>query len=143
MSDTFIKPAKWESLRQRMAELGISEDQLVEKFVTGWGKGGQKRNKSASCVYLCHKPTGIEIKCQEYRSLNANRFIARRRLCDAIAEQIFKIRTERINAQERIRRQKKRRARRQREKLLRLKQLRAEKKRMRQAVNVDDELQVR
>lgn len=140
MNDSFIKPAKWEILRRRMAELGISESQLVEKFVTGWGKGGQKRNKSASCVYLCHKPSGIEIKCQEYRSLNTNRFIARRRLCDAIAEQIFKIRTERIKTQEKIRRQKRRRSRRMREKLLQLKHHRAEKKRMRQPVNISNEL---
>lgn len=140
MNDSFIRPAKWEALRRRMAELGISENQLVEKFVTGWGKGGQKRNKSASCVYLCHKPSGIEIKCQEYRSLNTNRFIARRRLCDAIAEQIFKIRTERIKTQEKIRRQKRRRSRRLKEKLLQLKHYRSEKKQMRQPVNISNEL---
>lgn len=40
----------------------LSEDDLEEKFIKGWGPGGQKVNKSSNCVQLLHKPTGITIK---------------------------------------------------------------------------------
>jgi protein subunit release factor B len=69
------------TLQERLDKLGITEEDLVEKFVLGTGSGGQKINKTASCVYLCHIPTGIEIKCQKERSREANRQIARLELC--------------------------------------------------------------
>ncbi|CAH3107913.1 unnamed protein product [Pocillopora meandrina] len=55
----------------------LSEDDLEEKFIKGWGPGGQKVNKSSNCVQLLHKPTGITIKCHESRLLARNRVIAR------------------------------------------------------------------
>ena len=71
-------PEKITALENRMLGLGISEDTLVEKFITGSGSGGQKINKTASCVYLKHLPTGIEVKCQQQRSRELNRYLARR-----------------------------------------------------------------
>jgi len=65
-----------------MDQLGIEEDDLVEKFVLGTGSGGQKVNKTHSCVFLRHEPSGIQVKCQEGRSRAANRFHARALLCD-------------------------------------------------------------
>lgn len=67
-----------------MAALGIAEDDLVEKFVLGSGSGGQKINKTSSCVYLKHLPSSIEVKCQANRSREMNRFQAREDLCDRI-----------------------------------------------------------
>ncbi len=72
------------SLTERMERLQIHESDLVEKFVHGSGSGGQKINKTASRVYLRHIPTAIEIQCQESRSRDKNREIARERLCDRI-----------------------------------------------------------
>ena len=79
-----ISAERQEALRARMEKLGVLEDDLVEKFVLGAGSGGQKINKTHSCVYLKHEPTGIEVKCQEGRSQAANRHSARVALCEAI-----------------------------------------------------------
>ncbi|MEM9281254.1 MAG: peptide chain release factor-like protein [Verrucomicrobiota bacterium] len=70
-------------LSQRLRKWKILEEDLEERFVLGSGKGGQKINKTSSCVYLKHLPTGIEVSCQDTRSREKNREIARSRLCDA------------------------------------------------------------
>ncbi len=101
-----------------MKALGIHKDDLIEKFIFAAGKGGQKVNKTASCVYLKHKPTGIAIKCQQSRSREANRFFARRALCERIALIVHREKTDRQSLAEKVRRQKKRRSRRAREKIL-------------------------
>lgn len=71
-----------ETLAERMERLGILEEDLEERFVLGSGSGGQKINKTSSCVYLKHLPSGHEVSCQESRSREKNREIARGRLCD-------------------------------------------------------------
>src|SRR4030043_207389 len=73
---------KW--LREKMNALGIHEKDFVEKFVRSSGKGGQKVNKTSTCVYLKHIPTGIEVKCMKDRSQSINRFLARRELVKRI-----------------------------------------------------------
>ncbi|MES2440451.1 MAG: peptide chain release factor-like protein [Verrucomicrobiota bacterium] len=75
---------KLAALEQRMAALGITEADLLEKFVRGSGAGGQKINKTSNCVFLKHLPTGVCIKCQMDRSREMNRFLARRELCDQL-----------------------------------------------------------
>ena len=77
-----ITAEKQDALRLRMESLGIVEDDLVEKFVLGTGNGGQKINKTHSCVFLRHVPSGIQVKCQIGRSRTANRYQARVLLCD-------------------------------------------------------------
>ena len=67
-------------LRDRMEELGIFEKDIDEKFVRSSGHGGQNVNKTSTCVYLKHIPTGIEVKCMKDRSQSINRFFARREL---------------------------------------------------------------
>jgi protein subunit release factor B len=105
---------KW--LRERMEALGILEKDIEEKFVRSSGKGGQKVNKTSTCVYIRHKPTGIEVKCMEDRSQSINRFLARRELVkkiEALAEGRSPVEAERL---ERIRKQKARRQRKSRRK---------------------------
>lgn len=69
---------KW--LRERMMSLGILEKDIDEKFVRSSGHGGQNVNKTSTCVYLKHIPTGLEVKCMKDRSQSVNRFLARREL---------------------------------------------------------------
>ena len=58
----------------------LNEEDLEEKFVKGQGKGGQKINKTSNRVVLIHIPTQVKIECQDTRSLQQNRKIARKRL---------------------------------------------------------------
>jgi peptide chain release factor len=56
----------------------IREEDVEESFIRGSGPGGQKINKTSSCVMLKHLPTGIVVRCQESRSQHRNRELARR-----------------------------------------------------------------
>ena len=138
MNGAYISKARQERLAQRMAKLGISEDDLLEKFILGSGKGGQKVNKTSSCVYLRHAPTGIELKCQRERSRALNRYFARKELCARVEEQVLGRESERRQKQEKIRRQKRRRSRRQKEKMLDNKHKQGAKKKLRRTVGPED-----
>ncbi len=131
MPKTAVAPAKMRELERRMERLGIEEADLEEVFVRSSGPGGQKVNKTSSCVVLKHKPSGIVIKCMETRSRELNRFLARRRLVDRIAEQIDRELSERQQRIEKIRRQKRKRSKRAKEKMLKDKKVQAEKKKTR------------
>ena len=111
-----ITAAKQDELKHRMSALDIREEDILEKFVLGSGRGGQKINKSATCVMLKHFPTGIEVKCQKERSREMNRFFARRILCDKIEELVLGKDSKKQQEIKRIRRQKAKRAKRAKEK---------------------------
>jgi peptide chain release factor len=98
-------------LRERMAALGVREEDLEESFIRSSGKGGQHVNKTSTCVRIRHLPTGIEVKCMEDRSQSLNRFLARRELLEKIALQMG-LATPASAKQEKARRQKARRKRR-------------------------------
>ena len=122
-------------LEKRMVGLDILETDLVEKFVLGSGSGGQKINKTSSCVYLKHLPTGIEIKCQKDRSRDLNRYHARQQLCDLIEEQRLKDKSKKRQEIAKIRRQKKRRSRKAQEKVFSSKKQRSHIKNLRKIDN--------
>jgi len=126
-----VKKEKIQVLKQRMAKLNIKEDDLIEKFILGSGRGGQKIQKTHSCVYLKHKPTGIEIKCQKERSRELNRYLARRQLCNKIEEKVFKEKSEKQKKIYKIRKQKKKRTKKTKEKLFEMKKKISEKKELR------------
>jgi protein subunit release factor B len=107
-----VTEQKAETLRKRMADCGLSESDLKETFVSSQGPGGQKVNRTATCVYLKHLPTGLEVKMQESRGQLLNRYYARKRMCELLeARQLGEKSPEAIQ-QEKIRRQKSRRRRR-------------------------------
>lgn len=133
MTEGVLGTAKRELLQARMLKLGIVESDLLEKFVQGSGSGGQKINKTSSCVYLKHEPTGREIKCQKTRSLTLNRYYARVELCEQV-EELLGEKSKRQQEIEKIRRQKRRRSRKQRAKMLDDKHKHAEKKELRKPV---------
>jgi protein subunit release factor B len=92
-------------LKERMSVLGIHEKDIEEKFVRSSGKGGQKVNKTSSCVYLKHIPTGIEVKCMKERSQALNRFLARRELIKKI-ERFYGLKTSEDIKASKIKKQK-------------------------------------
>jgi protein subunit release factor B len=126
-----VSKAKEQALKVKMQRLGIRERDLKESFIRSSGKGGQKVNKTSSCVYLKHRPSGIEVKCQKERSQALNRFLARRILANKIETRILGRLSEERKRIEKIRRQKRRRSKRAKEKMLRDKKKRAERIRMR------------
>ena len=132
-----VRKDKEEALKTRMDSLGIKETDLEEKFIHSSKKGGQKVNKTSACVYLKHKPTGIEVKCQKERSQALNRFLARRILVNKIESLVMGRKAEARKEIEKIRRQKRKRSRRAKEKMLRYKKMRSEKKKLRKSPTIE------
>ena len=137
MSAYPVSPDKEAQLAQRMAALGVQEADLEESFVRSGGHGGQNVNKTATCVMLLHRPSGLQVKCQATRQQGLNRFLARRLLLDKLEA----LRTGRVAAQraaiEKIRRQKRRRSRRAKQRMLADKAHHALKKQARRPATAD------
>ena len=83
-----LSKGKTTTLEQKMVFLGVREEDIVESFIRSSGPGGQNVNKTSTCVYLKHLPTGIEVKCQRQRSQLLNRSLARHILLSKIANKI-------------------------------------------------------
>ncbi len=116
MPDFGVTAKKEAELRRRMDACGVREEHLQEKFIRGTGPGGQKVNRSATCVQLTHVPSGTEVKMHQARSQALNRFYARRRLCELLEAQQPGAASPEEKKRAKIRKQKARRRRRTREK---------------------------
>ena len=137
MALNIVSPGKEKSLLERMQALGVREQDIEEQFVRSSGAGGQKVNKTSSCVVLHHRPTGIRVKCQQERSQALNRFLARRILLDKIETKLRGAESAEQQEIAKIRRQKRKRSRRAKQKLLADKRHQAEKKSSRAGVRPD------
>jgi len=103
---------KQEELEARMSALGVREADIEEKYIRSSGPGGQNVNKTASCVYLKHIRSGLEVKMQRERTQGLNRYYARKRLCELVEEEKLGPASPAALKAEKIRKQKKRRKRR-------------------------------
>lgn len=114
--------------------LDVRQDDIVEQFVRGGGKGGQKINKTSSCVLLKHLPTGIEVRCQKHREQSKNRISAYKLLINKIEVLVKGKESEKVKKIFKIRKQKKKRSKRAKEKILDEKRRRGDIKQKRKDV---------
>lgn len=87
-------------------DFALREKDLMEHFIKGGGAGGQKINKTNSCVYLRHIPTNTIVKCQQTRSLRQNRKIARQILTQKLEELLLGKKSSKALLEQKIRKQK-------------------------------------
>jgi protein subunit release factor B len=107
-----VSERKASELEERMQKCNVSESDLEERFVRSQGAGGQKVNKTSTCVHLTHLPTGLSVKMQKSRSQGLNRYYARRRLCEMLENKLLGEESPQARKQSKISKQKDRRRRR-------------------------------
>jgi protein subunit release factor B len=93
-----------------MVGITLSKDDVVESFIRSSGPGGQNVNKVSTCVALLHKPTGVIIKCQEFRTQSQNRQQAWKLLQETLQEREDQKRLHARAKREKIRRQNRKRS---------------------------------
>lgn len=126
-----VSKEKQDALREKMESLGILEKDIIEKFVRSSGKGGQKVNKTSTCVYLKHIPTDIEVKCQRERYQALNRYLARKILVEKVEALVRGKESEEQQKIAKIRRQKRKRSKKAKMKMLEDKKKHGQKKKER------------
>lgn len=112
-------------LAARLAAIGVHLSEVEERFVRGSGPGGQKINKTSSTVWLRHRPTGLEVRCQRERSQAANRELAWAELCGKLEALRRSAAAERQDARERQFRQTRQKSRTQKARMVSSKRHRA------------------
>ncbi len=133
-----VSETKQRDLLRRMRALGIDEVDLDEHFVRSSGPGGQKLQKTSTCVMLHHRPSGTRVKCQIARTQGLNRYYARKILVEKIEERERGIASEKQQRIAKIKRQKRKRSKRAKEKMLAEKRRVAEKKQLRRKLRAGE-----
>ncbi len=108
---------------------------IEELFIRSSGPGGQNVNKVATCVVLKHVPTGIMVRCQEFRTQHQNRVRARELLLLELARRRRGEEQRKRSAREKKRRQSRGRSRAGKERVLEHKHRTAQKKSSRRRVS--------
>jgi len=126
-----------QEFESKLAALGTSAADVDERFVLGSGRGGQKIQKTSSSVWLRHRPTGVEVRCQRERSQSINRLLAWSELCAKLEDR------QRVDAarlqdeRERVRRRNRQKSHTQKLHMIRSKKHRAKTKSGRGRVESD------
>ena len=132
-----MTPETIAKIKSLMAEALLKEEDLEETFILGGGPGGQKTNKTSSVVRLLHRPSGIQVRCDENRSREINRWLARRALAERILAREQGRKSAEQQEREKKRRQKRRRSRRQKQRMLDDKHAQSAKKEMRRRIDYE------
>ncbi len=122
------------TLEKKMALLGVREEDIVESFIRSSGPGGQNVNKTSTCVYLKHLPSGIEVKCQRQRSQVLNRSLARHILLSKIEHRIQENSLHKQSLKAQVMRRNRKKPKNLKIKILEAKRKHAEKKSMRRKI---------
>lgn len=101
-----ISDQKQNDLQRRMQSLGIKESDFEETFIKARGSGGQKLNKTSSCVRLKHIPSGIEVRCEKTRSQADNRFLAKRMIVEELELKLLGKKSKQNKKIEKLKKQK-------------------------------------
>jgi peptide chain release factor len=115
-------------IEERLTALGTGSADVEERFVRGTGPGGQKINKTSSTVWLRHRPTGIEVRCQRGRSQAVNREVAWQELCEKLESRAKAAASAVVSAREAERRRTRQKSRRQKARMIEAKKHRAKHK---------------
>ncbi len=115
-------------IEERLARLHVNLLDVEERFVRGSGPGGQKINKTSSTVWLRHRPTGVEVRCQAERSQAANREMAWAELCAKLEARARAAASEIQQTREAERRRKRQKSRGQKVRMIESKKHRAKSK---------------
>lgn len=128
-------PVKLSSNMLKIAtELRIAPEDIEEHAVRGGGPGGQKINKTNSCIELHHKPTKTDVRVQKHREQSRNRLAAYILLIRKIEEKKLGKKSAIQQKQFKLRKQKQRRSRKAKEKILQEKHHRSETKETRKPI---------
>lgn len=123
-----------DKLKEKAASLNISASTVVEQFIRGSGKGGQKVNKTSSTVQLKHIPTGIEIRCQKHREQSKNRTSALKILISKVEHLKLGKESQISKKIYKLKKQKQKRSKRSQQKILDQKSLRGDLKTARKKI---------
>lgn len=115
-------------------ELKIRPADIEERFIRGGGSGGQKINKTNSCVELIHKPSGTVVRVQRHREQSRNRLSAYKQLIRRIEDEKQGAASRRAKKIFKLKKQKQRRSKRAKEKILEQKRQRSDLKESRKKI---------
>jgi protein subunit release factor B len=107
-----VTEQKMQELDRRMRNCNLLENDIEETFVRSTGPGGQKVNKTSTCVHLKHIPSGLAVKVQTSRSQPLNRYYARKQMCELLENKLLGKESLQAKKIQKIRKQKDRRRRR-------------------------------
>lgn len=120
-----------DSIRARLARLGVVPGDVTERFDRSGGPGGQHVNKVSTAVTLTCPKRGLTISVSDTRSQARNRETAWIRLAETLERRDRQDRADRQAARERKRRAARKRPRAVKERMLETKRRRSRVKQLR------------